>query len=266
MTKRALAVIALLFVIPVIAGLVFFVKWKNRNPVVAKYVESVNVIEYRGETYRLVEGSEDFCFELGAYVGKVGERLTGAPLYLVKNDETGEYLAVSGNDGIVLFTVTGKLADGAEKENSRITAVSFNNFAQKCTDKAMLSQLSDIMSSEVNYTFVPDEWKVKNEKAVTDISEGFSVTGIKKWRVDICFDGSAVASKRAGYILKIEKKNIWLFVSEAAVNRCGEALENGEITSREYGAVKHESISDIRLFRSIFEPSPETEGVITEEN
>jgi len=259
MTKRALAVIAVLFLIPVIAGCVFFVKWKNRNPVVAEYGSSIDEIIYRNDTYYKVEGSEELPFELGKFLGKIGDRLTGSPIYLVKNDESEGYLAVSGNDGIVLFTKSGILL-GEEKADSRITAISVNSFSVRIDDREKIDALGEIFERGTNVDFIPGSYLEKDAKGQTNLQKGLSLPGFKVWRLDGCVDGSAIATKKIGWILKIDKKNVWLFVTDEAAAECEQGIEDGLIEERCYKAAEIDEISGIRLLNSIFEPGDTASG------
>ena len=252
MTKRAAVIIAVLFLIPVIAGIVIFVKWKKANPVVGSYDGSVDMIEFGGDIYIKLEDSEELAFELGQYLGKIGDRLIGAPVYRVKNDETGDYLAVVGDGGTFLFTESGKPADGEPGDPGLITRLSFNRFEFSVDDEERLEEFRGILLGEPDTVFVPSEWDSSEKKSGGDITSG-KLPGCRVFRVDACYGGSAVAFGRLGWIVGTGK-NRWFFIPFDSAAECEEKLKNEEIDEREYAAVRIDEIGGIRLMTSVFTP------------
>ena len=128
MTKRALAVIAILMILPIVVALYAVEKYKENNQVVAEYCGGLDIIEYDGVKLRRVEGAEEYRFRLGEYLGKVENVLTGAPLYRLLDDETGSYFAIVEGKSRILYSKSGKLVDGVKGEDSIATLLVFDDF------------------------------------------------------------------------------------------------------------------------------------------
>ncbi|MBP5173664.1 MAG: hypothetical protein ILP01_01830 [Clostridia bacterium] len=256
MTKRAAVIIALLLLLPAVAGAILYSKWKAKNPVVARYGDTVYEIVYDGDSYFRVDGSDELGFQLGDYLGKIGDRMTGAPVYCVKRDLTGEYLAVPGDGGVFLYTVSGRLADGEPSTPDRITALSFSRFSVFVDDPEEIVGLLALFQSETGTVFRPSDWdgsENKEDSLSYDITSD-SLPGCTVWRVEACYGGSAVAAGKLGWVLKTNRKNSWYFIPESSAEISDRQLESGETGQREYLAAEIGEISGIRLMRSVFEP------------
>lgn len=194
MTKRALIVIAILFLIPVIVIAVGISKFKERNIVVAEYAGSIDAIEYDSLTLRRVSGDIEYNFRFGEYLGKIGDPLTGASLYRVADDETGKYFAIADGTKRILYTRSGKLADGIRRDDSEITRIIFDDYYIEETDSENIAILGNISGKRVSL----------------DMSEYDSY---KYYDLYLSFDGSAIVTEYYGRLFYLTKRELWLFVT-----------------------------------------------------
>lgn len=210
MTKRALFVIVILLLIPIIVVAVGISKFKEKNVVVAEYAGSIDAIEYDSVTLRRVPGDEEYNFRFGKYLGKVGDPLTGASLYRVADDKTEKYFAIADGTKRILYTRSGKLVDGACNDNSVITRIVFDNYLIEETDEEKIALLSDISGKKVSL----------------DMSEYKS---FKYYDMYLSFDGSAILTKYYGRLFYLTDRELWLFVSpeerETAEEKYGDEIE-----------------------------------------
>jgi len=207
MTKRALIIIAILILIPIIVVVYGISKFKERNIVVAEYGGSIDIIEYDGMTLHKVHGEEDYNFRFGKFLGKVGNRLTGASLYLVAEDETGKYYAIADGTKRILYTESGELVDGSHTDNSQITRLVFDDYLVEEKDPENISKLIGAERKTVS----------------VDMSE-YSV--FKYYDIYLSFDGSAVLTECAGRLIYLTELEKWLFLSPEAISAAEE--EYGE--------------------------------------
>lgn len=194
MTKRALIVIAILILIPIIVVAVGISKFKENNTVVAEYGGSIDIIEYDGMTLRRVSGEDEYNFRFGKYLGKVGDRLTGASLYRVAEDRTEKYYAIADGTKKILYTKSGKLVDGIRNDYSGITRIVFDNYFIEETDSEAIALLSDLSGKRVSL----------------DMSE---YDGFKYYDLYLSFDGSAILTEYYGRLFYLTERELWLFVT-----------------------------------------------------
>ncbi len=213
MTKRALFVIAILILIPIIVVAVGISKFKEKNVVVAEYAGSIDAIEYDSVTLRRVPGDEEYNFKFGEYLGKVGDPLTGASLYRVADDKTEKYYAIADGTKRILYTRSGKLTDGVRKDNSEITRIVFDNYLIEETDSEALALLCGISGKKVSL----------------DMSE---YEGFKYYDLYLSFDGSAILTEYYGRLFYLTSRELWLFVTP----------EDRETAEEEYGDEVEETV------------------------
>ena len=194
MTKRALIVIAILFLIPIIVVAVAISKFKEKNVVVAEYGGSIDVIEYDSLTLRRVPGDDEYNFRFGEYLGKVGDPLTGASLYRVADDMTERYYAIADGANRILYTCSGKLADGVRRDDSVITRIVFDNYFVEETDEEKIGLLADLGGKKVSL----------------DMSE---YKNFKYYDLYLSFDGSAILTEYYGRLFCLTDRELWLFVT-----------------------------------------------------
>jgi hypothetical protein len=206
MTKRALIVIAILILIPIIVVAVAISKFKDKNVVVAEYGGNIDVIEYDSLTLRRVPGDDEYNFRFGEYLGKVGDPLTGASLYRVADDKTEKYYAIADGTKRILYTRSGKLADGVRKDNSDITRVVFDNYFIEETDKEKIALITNPSGKRVSL----------------DMSEYKSFA---YYDLYLSFDGSAILTEYYGRLFYLTERELWLFVTP----------EDRKIAEEEYG-------------------------------
>lgn len=209
MTKRALIVIAVIVLIPILVVAYKLLGFKSGNKVVAEYGGSVDIIEYDGKTLYRVDGVE-YNFRFGEYLGKVGDSLTGAPLYLVADDSTGTYYAVARGRERVLFTESGELTDGTRTPFSRVTRLVLGNYVVVEENVHNINALTGIQGRRVS----------------VDLSE--YKNAYRYYDAYLSFDGSAIVTEHYGRFLYLTGKDIWLFVPiedlEAAQEKYGTDL------------------------------------------
>ena len=193
MTRRALIVIAVIVLLPIIFVGYKLSGFKDENQVVAEYGENVNIIEYDGKTLYRVDGVE-YNFRFGEYLGKIGDSLTGAPFYLVADDDGGEYYAIADGKERVLFTESGELVDGVRTAFSRVTRFVLDDYLVCEEDVHNINMLTGVQGRRVS----------------VDLSKYKNV--YKYYDVYLSFDGSAILTEYYGRYLYLTEKEIWLFV------------------------------------------------------
>ncbi|MBQ6613693.1 MAG: hypothetical protein IIX18_00055 [Clostridia bacterium] len=210
MTKRALIVIAILILIPIIVVADAISKFKDKNVVVAEYGGNIDVIEYDSLTLRRVPGDDEYNFRFGEYLGKVGDPLTGASLYRVADDKTEKYYAIADGTKRILYTRSGKLADGVRKDNSEITRIVFDNYFIEETDKEKIALLAALGGKKVSL----------------DMSE---YKNFRYYDLYLSFDGSAILTEYYGRLFYLTDRELWLFVTpedrETAEEEFGDEIE-----------------------------------------
>lgn len=211
MTKRALIVIAILILIPIIIVAVGISKFKENNVVVAEYSGSVDAIEYDSVILRRVPSDDEYNFKFGEFLGKIGDPLTGASLYRVLDDKTGKYFAIADGTRRILYTRSGNLIDGARKENSEITRIVFDNYFIEETNKESITLLGNLSGKRVSL----------------DMSE---YNAFKYYDLYLSFDGSAILTEYYGRLFYLTERELWLFVMpedlEAAEEEYGDDIED----------------------------------------
>lgn len=198
MTKKALIVIAVIVLLPIVFVGYKLLGFKDGNQVVAQYGENVDIIEYDGKILHKVDGVE-YNFRFGKYLGKVGDSLTGAPLYLVADDDGGEYYAIADGKKKILFTESGELVDGVRTPFSRVTRF----------------VLDDYLVCEEEVHNINALIGIHDRRVSIDLSDY-----AKKYRyydVYLSFDGSAILTEYYGRFLYLIEKDIWLFVTASDV-------------------------------------------------
>ncbi len=210
MTKRALIVIALIILIPIVFVLVAFGNFKDANRVVAQYSGNIDIIEYDGLTLHRVNGEFEYIFKFGEYLGKVNDAFTGAPLYRVADDSTGRYYAIAEGNRRVLYTETGKLIDGIKTENSTVTRLIFDNYLLEETDPDDLALFTGFSGKKVS----------------VDMS---SYKQFKYYDLYVAFDGSAIITEYFGRLIYLTEREDWIFIlpedREAAEEEYGDEIE-----------------------------------------
>ncbi len=237
MTKRALALIALLMIMPIVVALYAVGKYKEKNQVVAEYCGGVDVIEYDGVKLRRVEGAEEYRFRLGEYLGKVGDPITGAPLYRVLDDKTGSYFAIAEGKKRILYTSTGKLVDGIKGDDSIATLLVFDDFL-------VVENYVDIIEKITGIT---------GKRVSVDMSK---FSGFKYYDLYLAFDGSAIVTAHFGRLIYLSERESWIFISPEDLSAATEEYGD-EIDETVYLAtlISDEEMSD--LINSYFENKTE---------
>ena len=213
MTKRALIVIGILMLIPIIVIMVAAARFKNSNRVVAEYGGNIDIIEYDGMTLRRVNSEFENKFRFGEFLGKVGNSLTGAPFYRVADDDTGSYYAIAEGGKKILYTKTGKLVDGVRNENSVVTKLIFDDFYIVEEDPENISAIVNLSGKRVS----------------VDMSKYKS---FDYYNLYLAFDYSAIVTEYFGRLYYLADREDWIYVTP-------EALEAAE---EEYGDEISESV------------------------
>ena len=237
MTKRALAVIAILMILPIVVALYAVGKYKEKNQVVAEYYGGVDVIEYDGIKLRRVEGAEEYRFRLGEYLGRVGDALTGAPLYRVLNDETGAYYAIAEGKSRILYTESGKLVDGIKGEDSTPTLLVFDDFLIVEEYAYIIAKITGISGKRVS----------------VDMSK---FPEFKYYDLYLAFDSSAIVTEYFGRLIYLTERESWILISPEDIELAAEEYGD-EIDETVYFAtlISDEEVSD--LIDSYFEEKTE---------
>ena len=215
MSKRALIVIGVIILLPIIFTLFFYISYCSDNPIVASYDGDVTRILYGDKTLIAVKGEESYRFRYGEYLGKIGDRNFGPSLYRVLDDEGDSYYAVADRDRNLLYTESGTLEDGVKTEKSTVTRLVFDNYSviiegndAKTVGEALTG--ADAEPLELKPSTYRDE------------------DGNKQYRIyDIwlSYDGSAILTENAGKLFYLTEKKVWVFVPidvyEAGVEKYG---------------------------------------------
>ncbi len=237
MTKRALAVIAILMILPIVVALYAVEKYKENNQVVAEYCGGLDIIEYDGVKLRRVEGAEEYRFRLGEYLGKVGNALTGAPLYRLLDDETGAYFAIVEGKSRILYTKSGKLVDGVKGEDSIATLLVFDDFL-------VVEKYVDIIEKITG---------VSGKRVSVDMSK---FPEFKYYDLYLAFDLSAIVTEHFGRLIYLAERESWILISpedlELAVEEYGDEIDETVYLAT---LISDEEVSD--LINSYFEEKNE---------
>lgn len=237
MTKRALAVIAILMILPIVVALYAVEKYKENNQVVAEYCGGLDIIEYDGVKLRRVEGAEEYRFRLGEYLGKVGNALTGAPLYRLLDDETGSYFAIVEGKSRILYTKSGKLVDGVKGEDSIATLLVFDDFL-------VVEKYVDIIEKITG---------VSGKRVSVDMSK---FPEFKYYDLYLAFDSSAIVTEYFGRLIYLAERESWILISpedlELAVEEYGDEIDETVYLAT---LISDEEVSD--LINSYFEEKNE---------
>ena len=237
MTKRALAVIAILMILPIVVALYAAEKYKEKNQVVAEYCGGLDIIEYDGVKLRRVEGAEEYRFRLGEYLGKVGNALTGAPLYRLLDDETGSYFAIVEGKSRILYTKSGKLVDGVKGEDSIATLLVFDDFL-------VVEKYVDIIEKITG---------ASGKRVSVDMSK---FPEFKYYDLYLAFDSSAIVTEYFGRLIYLAERESWILIYPEDLERAVEEYGD-EIDETVYLAtlISDEEVSD--LINSYFEEKNE---------
>ena len=237
MTKRALAVIAILMILPIVVALYAVEKYKENNQVVAEYCGGLDIIEYDGVKLRRVEGAEEYRFRLGEYLGKVGNSLTGAPLYRLLDDETGSYFAIVEGKSRILYTKSGKLVDGVKGEDSIATLLVFDDFL-------VVEKYVDIIEKITG---------ASGKRVSVDMSK---FPEFKYYDLYLAFDSSAIVTEYFGRLIYLAERESWILISpedlELAVEEYGDEIDETVYLAT---LISDEEVSD--LINSYFEEKNE---------
>ena len=237
MTKRALAVIAILMILPIVVALYAVEKYKENNQVVAEYCGGLDIIEYDGVKLRRVEGAEEYRFRLGEYLGKVGNVLTGAPLYRLLDDETGSYFAIVEGKNRILYTKSGKLVDGVKGEDSIATLLVFDDFL-------VVEKYVDIIEKITG---------ASGKRVSVDMSK---FPEFKYYDLYLAFDSSAIVTEHFGRLIYLAERESWILISpedlELAVEEYGDEIDETVYLAT---LISDEEVSD--LINSYFEEKNE---------
>jgi len=237
MTKRALALIALLMILPVAVAIYAIDKYKDLNPVVAQYCGGVDTIEYDGVKLHRVEGAEEYRFRFGEYLGRVGDALTGAPLYRLLDDETGSYFAIAEGKNRILYTESGKLVDGIKGEDSIATLLVFDDFL-------VVEKYVDIIEKITG---------ISGKRVSVDMSK---FPEFKYYDLYLAFDSSAIVTEYFGRLIYLTERESWILISPEDIELAAEEYGD-EIDETVYFAtlISDEEVSD--LIDSYFEEKTE---------
>ncbi len=235
MSKKALIIIAIIILIPVLITIAAVSDWKRENEVVAEYGDNINTVIYGKLTLHEVPDNDSYMAEPGVFIGKVGDRLLGAGLYTLKYDTSGEIWALVTEKGTVIYTESGSLPAAAYAGES-VTRIFFDSFQNPVASKenvALLTEAFSLSSSSVSWT--PD----KDEKTVSR-------------EIHYCYDGCAVSTVTVGTLIYFDKTGRWFYLpSEGKKSAEEEAAASGN-TEAVYTVYRLESASVRRLLKSLF--------------
>ena len=173
MTRRALIVIAVIVLLPMLFVGYKLMGFNEENRVVAEYGNNVDIIEYDGKILYRVSGVE-YNFRFGEYLGKVGDSLTGAPLYLVADDASGKYYAIAEGKEKILYTESGELVDGVRTPFSRVTRFVLDDYLVKEENLHSINMLTGIQGRRVSV----DLSDYKNKYKYYDVYLSFDESAI----------------------------------------------------------------------------------------
>jgi hypothetical protein len=218
MTKKALIIIGIIILIPILVTIFFYLDYCRDNPVVAQYDGDVTRIVYKGTTLIAVDSEENYyTFRYGEYLGKIGDRDFGASLYRVRDDKSGEYYAVADREKNLLYTESGVLADGVKGENSKVSRIVFDNYAT-VIDGADAEKVHSALCGESasEFEFKPSRYLDENEKKL-----------YKMYDLSVAYDGSAIVTDKIGKLYYLQTLKKWVFVPldvyEEGVDEYGES-------------------------------------------
>ncbi len=240
MTKKALIVIAILILIPIIIMLNAVSKFNKANTVVAEYGGNVDIIEYEGIELHRVKSEFEYRFRFGEYLGKVGDSLTGAPFYRVADDETGSYYAIAEGGKKFLYTESGELADGVRKNESVTTRVIFDDFLIVEEDAENIALIEGLSGKKVS----------------VDMSQYASYD---TYDLFFALDHSAIVTEYFGKLIYLTEREDWIFVSpeelDAAVEEYGDDPEEYVYIAL---LISDDDLEE--LLTSYFDETPDTEA------
>ena len=252
MTKTALIIIAVLLIIPVLVGLYAYRKWENNNIVVAHYGETVDEVIYGSSVLKRIGGAENYTFRKGEYLGKIDDRFFGSQLYRVADDESGDYFAVAGSDGLVLMSETGTMTDGMRGKNSRVTRAVFGDYLAVTEVPEEIALITGSISGD-GFTVKPADYKPGKLMCFT---------------LHVCLDDSAVSTETAGRFWYIAEKNKWVFTEDSGpAESTGEEEtepEETEAADVSYDGTEVSNPSLLRLLKRLVlkeEEQPKTSAV-----
>lgn len=240
MTRKTWIVLAIIFLIPVVIIAVTVSKYNKRNPVVAEYADRVNVISYNGLTLHAVPGEDGYSFRYGEYLGKVSDSFYGASLYRVRDDATGKYYALADGDRNVLYTESGRLADGVYDFITPVTRIIIGNYRYVFDDSDTVTMFASLEYNErTAYEFIP-----------SDCVDDAGNRTYEEYLIRVCYGGSAICTGNIGRLIYMTDSKKWIYLSPAAVKE----VEEAEIAVKDpvYNGVSIENISSIRTLRTLF--------------
>ena len=236
MTKKALIVIAIAILLPIALTLWAVNDYYKKNNVVAEYGGSVEVIEYDGKTLYMVKSEEGYNFRFGDYLGKVGDSMTGASLYRVKDDKTSKYYAIAQGAKRILYTESGSLIDGVKSESSVVTRIVFDNFAIEEKDADDIALILSPIGNKVS----------------VDMSN--YADGYKYYDLYVSYDSSAIVTDHIGRLIQLTEKEKWIFISPDALDSAEEEYGK-DIENTVYIATLIEKGDLYYLLESYFKPA-----------
>lgn len=214
MTKRALIVIAVLLLLPIVVILIASVVNAVKNPVVAEYGGRIDVIEYNGMTLHAVPGEDEYKFRFGEYLGKVSDRRYGASFYRVKDDATGGYYAISDGNKHILYTSTGALLDGVYDFVTPVTRVIVDDYAvvvEKTTEVALFSGLE--YNERTEFDFKPSDHVTEDEEKLYVMYD-----------LNVCYGGSAISTGNIGKLCYLTDEMTWVYLSNDVIKEANENI------------------------------------------
>ena len=232
MTRRALIVIAVIVLLPMLFVGYKLMGFNEENRVVAEYGNNVDIIEYDGKILYKVSGVE-YNFRFGEYLGKVGDSLTGAPLYLVADDASGKYYAIAEGKEKILYTESGELVDGVRTPFSRVTRFVLDDYLVEEENLHSINMLTGIQGRRVSV----DLSDYKNK--------------YKYYDVYLSFDESAILTEYYGRFVYLTEKELWLFVTSEDVATAEEKY-GGDLSETVYVADMLTDEEAIELLNSYF--------------
>lgn len=217
MSKRALIVIGVIILLPIMFTLFFYISYCGDNPLVASYDGDVTRISYKDKILVAVDGEENYRFRYGEYLGKIGDRNFGPSLYRVRDDEGGCYYAVADRDKDLLYTESGLLEDGVKTGNSTVTRLVFDNYSviiEAFEAQTVSNALSGADAEQIELK--PAKYRDENGK------DQYRIYDI--W---LSYDGSAILTENVGKLFYLTEEKTWAFVPletyEEGIEKYGES-------------------------------------------
>jgi len=238
MSKKALAVIAFLILVPILLTVNYIRSWKNEKRPVAEYGETTDTVIYGSLTLKAVPHNDTYLAETGKFIGKIGDSLLGAGLYTVKNDKSGTIWATVNEKGLVLLTESGELPAQAFSGN-KITRIFFDTFDNYTEETGEIALIEMIMSggTEVIY-YTPDK----------DVE-------VSEHSIHIYYDNCAVSTVCPGKFLHFEETGMWYYLSTEAEEKAKQCYTDGTSDVLEYPLEPVTGVSSVRLLKSFFNQS-----------